>query len=108
MEAERDLIDTSFVLDQVDYLRNGGRCSGVAAVGAKLLHIKPCIEVEKGVMVVGKKYRGSFARCLEHYVKDKLEDRSQVDFSRVMLVYSPCEPGVARTDAELPGHRGRI
>lgn len=95
LEAERDLIDTSFVLDQVDYLRNGGRCSGVAAVGAKLLHIKPCIEVEKGVMVVGKKYRGSFARCLEHYVKDKLEDRSQVDFSRVMLVYSPCEPGVA-------------
>ena len=95
LEAERDLIDTSFVLDQVDYLRNGGRCSGVAAVGAKLLHIKPCIEVEKGVMVVGKKYRGSFARCLEHYVKDKLEDRSQVDFSRVMLAYSPCEPGVA-------------
>ena len=95
LEAERDLIDTSFVLDQVDYLRNGGRCSGVAGVGAMLLHIKPCIEVEKGVMVVGKKYRGSFARCLEHYVKDKLEDRSQVDFSRVMLAYSPCEPGVA-------------
>lgn len=38
MEAERDLIDTSFVLDQVDYLRNGGLIApGVAAVGAKLL-----------------------------------------------------------------------
>ena len=94
LEAERNLIDTSFVLDQVEYLRNGGRCSGVAAVGAKLLHIKPSIEVESGAMVVGKKYRGSFARSLEHYVKDKLENRSEIDFSRVIVAHSPCDAGV--------------
>ena len=67
---------------------------GAAAVGAKLLHIKPSIEVESGAMVVGKKYRGSFARSLEHYVKDKLENRSEIDFSRVIVAYSPCDAGV--------------
>ena len=88
-------VDASFILSRLDYMKKGGRCSSIVALGANLLHLRPCIEVVGGKMQVGKKYRGSFARCLEHYVKDKLEDRSQVDFSRVMLVYSPCEPGVA-------------
>ena len=91
MEAERDLIDTSFVLDQVDYLRNGGRCSGVAAVGAKLLHIKPCIEVEKGVMVVGKKYRGSFEKCIDQYVRDRLAHPETLDLSRIFITHSGVE-----------------
>ena len=94
MEAERPLVDGSFVLDQVDYLRNGGRCSSVTAVGAKLLHIKPCIELEDGAMTVGKKYRGSFQRCLEHYIQDKLERREEIDFSRAFLVHNLCAPGV--------------
>lgn len=94
LESERNLIDTSFLLDQVEYLRNGGRCSSVAAVGAKLLQIKPSIEVENGAMGVGKKYRGSFARSLEHYIKDKLEDQEQIDRSRVILAHSPCDPGI--------------
>ncbi len=94
LEAERPLVDGSFVLDQVDYLRNGGRCSSVTAVGAKLLHIKPCIELIDGAMTVGKKYRGSFHRCLEHYMQDKLEKRDEIDFSRVFIVHNLCEPGV--------------
>lgn len=47
-------IDASFVIDKLDYLRSGGRCSGLEAVGAKLLQIKPCIEVVDGKMTVGK------------------------------------------------------
>lgn len=103
LEEERDLIDTSFVLDQVDYLRNGGRCSGVAALGVKLLQIKPCIEVENGAMIVGKKYRGSFVRSLGHYIEDKLADREQIDFSRIFLAHCSCEPGVAEQMLEYLG-----
>lgn len=103
LEEERDLIDTSFVLDQVDYLRNGGRCSGVAALGVKLLQIKPCIEVESGAMIVGKKYRGSFVRSLGHYIDDKLADEEQIDFSRIFLVHCSCEPGVAEQMLEHLG-----
>ena len=83
-------IDTSFVLEQVDYLFRGGRCSGVEAVGAKMLHIRPSIEVTRGEMGVGRKYRGRFERCLEKYVADKLADKAQIDFARAFVVQAGC------------------
>jgi len=83
-------IDASFVIDRLDYLHKGGRCSGLEAIGAKFLKIKPCIEVIDGKMVVGKKYRGSFERCLQNYVKDKLLDREGIDYSRIFITHSSC------------------
>jgi DegV family protein with EDD domain len=53
-------VDTSFVVDKLDYLVKGGRCSSAAALGANLLNLKPCIEVKNGKMTVVKKYRGNF------------------------------------------------
>lgn len=83
-------VDASFVIDKMDYLRKGGRCSGIEAFGATLLKIKPSIEVVDGNMVVGKKYRGNFDRCLENYVKDRLENNSNIDYSRIFLTHSHC------------------
>lgn len=83
-------VDASFVIDKMDYLRKGGRCSGVEAVGATLLKIKPSIEVVDGKMVVGKKYRGNFERCLSHYVKDRLENNDNIDTSRIFITHSYC------------------
>lgn len=83
-------IDASFVIDQLDYLYRGGRCSGLEAFGARLLQIKPSIEVIDGVMAVDKKYRGSFDRCLEHYVKDKLSNSKEIDPTRVFLNNCMC------------------
>lgn len=83
-------IEASFVIDKMDYLRKGGRCSGIEALGATLLKIKPSIEVKDGQMKVGKKYRGSFERCLESYVKDRLENNSNIDTSRLFITHSYC------------------
>jgi DegV family protein with EDD domain len=83
-------VDASFVIDRLDYLHKGGRCSGLEAVGAKLLQIKPCIEVIDGKMRVGKKYRGSFERALEHYIQDRLSDTHNIDFSRVFITHPMC------------------
>lgn len=66
------LVDASFVIDSVDYLYKGGRCSGVAALGANLLRLKPCIEVKDGKMDVGKKYRGKMLDVVRTYVQDRL------------------------------------
>ena len=64
----------SFILDTLTFLHAGGRCSTVAALGANVLKLKPCIEVstEDGSMNVGKKYRGTLDKVLVKYVKDKL------------------------------------
>lgn len=81
-------MDVSFVLDQLEYLHKGGRCSSVAALGANLLKLKPCIEVVDGKMQVGKKYRGSFTKCVEQYIRDRLANPQELDLRRVFLTFA--------------------
>ena len=69
-------VDASFVIDNLEYLHKGGRCSALAMMGANLLKLKPCIEVKNGKMGVGKKYRGKYDEVLKqfypytHYTRD--------------------------------------
>ena len=81
-------VESSFVIDSLDYLNKGGRCSTLAALGANLLSLKPCIEVRDGEMKVGKKYRGALKRCLKEYVQDRFQDRTDIDTSRLMLTHT--------------------
>ena len=71
-------VEASFLVDKLNYLVKGGRCSAAAALGANLLNLKPCIEVRDGKMIVVKKYRGSYNKCLASYVKDRLAEREDV------------------------------
>ena len=86
-------IDTSFVLDKLDYLAKGGRCSSVVALGANLLKLKPCINLEHGKMDVGKKYRGVWSKTLPGYAKDRLEGKD-VCKDRVFITWTSCPPEV--------------
>ena len=81
---------SSFVLDTLEFLHKGGRCSALAMMGANLMQLKPCIEVDNtsGKMGVGKKYRGSLDKCLQQYVKDKLEGRTDIRTHRVFVTHS--------------------
>lgn len=81
-------VETSFVLDRLDYMAKGGRCSTATALGANLLSLKPCIDLKNGKMAVGKKYRGSYDKCLAAYVKDKLAGRTDIDTSSIFLVHT--------------------
>ncbi len=81
-------VDTSFILNQLEYLHKGGRCSGIAALGANLLKLKPCIEVVDGKMRVGKKYRGNFDKCVDQYIRERLSNPDTLDTSRVFVTSS--------------------
>lgn len=85
LDAFTDKVEASFVVDKLDYLVKGGRCSSAAALGANLLNLKPCIEVRNGKMTVGKKYRGNYAKCLANYVKDRLDGREDLDPETVFI-----------------------
>ena len=82
-------VEASFLLDQLQYMVKGGRCSAAAALGANLLNLKPCIEVKDGKMSVVKKYRGPYAKCLANYVKDRLADREDIERNELFLTYTP-------------------
>ena len=79
-------VEASFVVDKLDYLVKGGRCSSAAALGANLLNLKPCIEVKDGKMGVGKKYRGKYEKVLASYVKERLEGREDLDTSMPIFI----------------------
>ena len=81
-------VDASFILNQLEFLHKGGRCSGVAALGANLLKLKPCIEVVEGKMKVGKKYRGAYEKCALEYVRDRLEGNDNIDTRRIFLTWT--------------------
>ena len=82
-------VEASFVLDRLEYMVKGGRCSSAAALGANLLGLKPCIEVKDGKMGVVKKYRGNYAKCLTNYVKDRLDGRENLDDRTLFITCSP-------------------
>ena len=84
-------VDVSFILNNLEFLYKGGRCSGVAALGANLLKLKPCIEVVDGKMGVGKKYRGSFEKCASDYIRDRLEGDDTIDLHRIFITWSGCD-----------------
>ena len=81
-------VEISFVLEHLAYMVKGGRCSSATALGANLLNLKPCLEVKDGKLTVVKKYRGSFAKCIAAYCKDRLEGREDVERSTGWLLYT--------------------
>ena len=71
--------DTSFVLDTLEYMWKGGRCSGVAALGANVLKLKPSLEIRDGKLVVCKKYRGAMEKVYRQYIAERLADKAVVE-----------------------------
>lgn len=79
-------LEMSFVLDRLDYMKKGGRCSAVTALGANLLKLHPCIEVIGGKMTVTKKFRGSIEKVVADYIRERLAGRTDIDTRRAILV----------------------
>ena len=104
-------IETSFVLDRLDYMKKGGRCSAVTALGANLLKLHPCLEVIDGKLSVVKKYRGSMEKVVADYVRERLQNAGNVDTTRMWLV-DTCEDdhlaSIARDILREDGRFGQI
>lgn len=94
-------VDASFVIDSLEYLYKGGRCSALAMFGANLLKLKPCIQVKDGKMDVAKKYRGKFSEVLKQYVRDKISDYSDIELDRVFITHAGCDPELVNEIVEL-------
>ena len=101
LDERRKKLNVSFVIDTLEYLRKGGRCSTVAALGANLLMLKPCIEVQNGKMSVAKKYRGSLEKAIENYVTDRIKDRDDLDTKRVFITDSGVDMETVHTVEKL-------
>lgn len=83
-------VSTTFVLDGLEYLHKGGRCSGVAKFSANVLGIKPSIAVDPntGKLDVAKKYRGKMDAVYKQYINDCLKNVNKIDTSRIVIANS--------------------
>lgn len=93
-------VDASFIIDSLEFLYKGGRCSALEAFGANLLSLKPCIVVKDGKMGVGKKYRGKFGAVLPKYVSDRLGDASDVIKDHIFITHAGCDEAVYKACVE--------
>lgn len=88
VEERTPYVQASFVVERLDYLYKGGRCSALQLLGANLLKIRPSILVIDGKMDVHKKYRGKMKDVIAEYVKDTLKEFNNYDDSVCFITYS--------------------
>lgn len=93
-------VDASFIIDSLEYLHKGGRCSAVSLLVGTLFNIKPCIEVKNGSMGVGKKFRGRFEKVLKDYVHTRL-DNASVETEEAFVTHAGCSDEVVNMIYDL-------
>lgn len=83
-------VSATFVLDGLEYLHKGGRCSTVARFGANVLGIKPSIAVDNqtGKLEVAKKYRGKIDIVYKQYITDRMNEIKRIEPDRVVIAES--------------------
>jgi len=94
LEEYRKRIDGSFIIETLKYLKEGGRCSSVALLGANLLKLRPEIQITDGLMHVTRKYRGKYEKCIEEYLNTHLAGIEDFEDSCCMLSHTIQDPAM--------------
>lgn len=99
-------VRSQFIVDTMEYLHKGGRCSSVAKLFGTILKIKPLIVVREGKMSVGGKPRGKIEACLDKLVEMVIEDKENIDLETVFITHSEadssCEYLMGKVKEVLP------
>ncbi|MEA4869434.1 Fatty acid-binding protein [bioreactor metagenome] len=88
LTAYRDKIVGSFIIETLEYLHEGGRCSTLAYLGASTLQIRQSINIREGKLVVGKKYMGTYRRALKEFIETTLAQREQMNPDVIMISHA--------------------
>lgn len=97
----RPLIDTEFVIDTLEYLYKGGRCSGMQNLIGSLLKIRPVIKVIDGKMTPAYKVRGKREKALDQMLQNALNQRDQMDNDIIIVVHALAEEDALMLQARL-------
>ena len=106
VSARIPYVQASFVIHTLEYLHKGGRCSGLARIGAALLHIKPQIIVSDGKMAPAKKYFGRKSQVVAAYCRDTLEQFANPDLSIAFVTHTLATPEMVAAAIDALRKRG--
>ena len=106
VSARIPYVQASFVIQTLEYLHKGGRCSGLLRFGAAILRIKPQIIVSDGKMAPAKKYIGRKSQVVEAYCRDTLEQFANPDLSVAFVTHTLATPEMVAVAIEALKNRG--
>lgn len=78
----------SYLLDSVEFLRLGGRCSAASALGASLFSIKPCAGMVDGRIEILEKFKGRSKAARSLYTDRLIEKYPCADKSAAFIYHS--------------------
>ena len=90
-------VRASFVVDTLEYLHRGGRCSSVSALIGSALKLHPEITVANGKMVAARKYRGKIDKVILSYVSDKENEIRKAKKDFAFITHSECDRDIVES-----------
>lgn len=81
-------VQASFIVEKLNFLHKGGRCSALSLLGANLLKIKPQISLNNGKMIVAKKFVGGLNKVLNKYCDELFETNPNPELDTVFITSS--------------------
>ena len=106
VNARIPYVQASFVIQTLEYLHKGGRCSGLLRFGAAILRIKPQIIVSDGKMAPAKKYIGRKSQVIASYCRDTLEQFANPDLSVAFVTHTLATPEMVAIAIDALRKRG--
>lgn len=95
-------VRTSFIIDTMEYLYKGGRCTALQAIVGSVLKIRPIIEVRSdGTLGVKEKIRGGRLKGLNSMLEDFKSHLPNVDSTRVFVTHTGCDEDAAYLVEEI-------
>ena len=96
--GQREKLQDSFMIDTLEFLHKGGRCSSLIYYAANLFKIKPVVTLNKinGRMTIREKCRGSIRRAIQDYVANCFRKYPNPDLKSVYVVHFCKDEGLAQ------------
>lgn len=92
----RPQVDAEFVIDTLEYLYKGGRCSGMQNLIGSLLKIRPVIKVIDGKMTPAYKVRGKREKAIDQMLNNALSQKDRMDNDLIIVVHALAEEDALR------------
>lgn len=88
IEKRKSSVQASFIINTLEFLYKGGRCSGLSAFFGKAFSIKPSLQMIDGKITVSRKFIGSFNKNLAKYIDFTLQKYNTPDMGRVFITHT--------------------
>jgi DegV family protein with EDD domain len=81
-------VRTAFIIDTLEYLYMGGRCSALSSFVGSILHIRPVVTVKDGKIILREKFRGKREKALNALLQGVIQDKKLIDKARIIITHA--------------------